>query len=123
MTKRCDYCNHTFTSIEKGGIVTYTDGVDDEVIFEDQVSEILSEKEDTPKFNGGRPKRTGYFFKGWDKTISEKVTRNVTYTAQWEKINTINPKTNDNILLYVLMLEISVLGFIGVNIYNKKIDM
>lgn len=35
--------------------VTYTDGVDDEVIFEDQVTTDLSDGDATPAFNGTLP--------------------------------------------------------------------
>ena len=71
--------------------VTYTDGVDDEVIFEDQVTTDLSDGDATPAFNG-TPARDGYTFKGWSPAIAETVTDNVTYTAQWEKKDTSDPK-------------------------------
>ena len=71
--------------------VTYTDGVDDEVIFEDQVTTDLSDGDATPAFNG-TPARAGYTFKGWSPAVAETVTDNVTYTAQWEKKDSTAPK-------------------------------
>ena len=64
--------------------VTYTDGVDGKVIFEDQVYSDLQRGEKTPAFNG-TPIRSGYTFKGWLPEVSATVTETVTYVAQWEK--------------------------------------
>lgn len=71
--------------------VTYTDGVDDEVIFEDQVTTDLSDGDATPAFNG-TPDRDGYTFKGWNPAVAETVSGDITYTAQWEKKDTSDPK-------------------------------
>ena len=69
-------------SCEQKYTVTYTDGVDGEVIFEDQVYyKKLGEK--TPEFRG-TPTRTGYKFIRWDPAVSGTVTGNATYTAVWE---------------------------------------
>lgn len=70
--------------------VTYTDGVDDEVIFEDQVTTDLLEGDATPAFNG-TPARDGYTFKGWSPKVAETVSGDVTYTAQWEKKDSETP--------------------------------
>ena len=40
---------------------------------------------ETPKF-GGNPTRNGYTFEGWSPAVSETVTGNVTYVAQWKAI-------------------------------------
>ena len=64
--------------------VTYTDGVDGEEIFKDQVYTVEFGKA-TPAFNG-TPTRDGYKFTGWTPTVADTVTRNATYTAQWEKL-------------------------------------
>ena len=64
--------------------VTYTDGVDNEEIFKDQTYTVESGKA-TPAFNG-TPARDGYKFTGWTPTVADIVTRNATYTAQWEKL-------------------------------------
>ena len=64
--------------------VTYTDGVDNEEIFKDQVYTVEFGKA-TPAFNG-TPARDGYKFTGWTPTVADTVTRNATYTAQWEKL-------------------------------------
>ena len=62
--------------------VTYTDGVDGEEVFADQVYENLLSGIDTPAFNG-TPTRDGYRFTGWEPEVSDTVTGNVTYAAQW----------------------------------------
>ena len=64
--------------------VTYTDGVEGEEIFKDQVYTVEFGKA-TPAFNG-TPARDGYKFTGWTPTVADTVTRNATYTAQWEKL-------------------------------------
>ena len=64
--------------------VTYTDGVDNEEIFKDQVYTVEFGKA-TPAFNG-TPARDGYKFTGWTPGVADTVTRNATYTAQWEKL-------------------------------------
>ena len=62
--------------------VTYTDGVDGEVVFADQVYDNLLSGTTTPAFNG-TPTREGYVFAGWKPAVAKKVTANATYTAQW----------------------------------------
>ena len=62
--------------------VTYTDGVDGEEVFANQVYENLLSGTDTPAFNG-TPTREGYVFAGWKPAVAKKVTANATYTAQW----------------------------------------
>ena len=64
--------------------VTYTDGVDNEEIFKDQVYTVEFGKA-TPAFND-TPARDGYKFTGWTPAVADTVTRNATYTAQWEKL-------------------------------------
>ena len=64
--------------------VTYTDGVDNEEIFKDQVYTVEFGKA-TPAFNG-TPTRDGYKFTGWTPAVADTVTRNATYTAQWERL-------------------------------------
>ena len=68
--------------------VTYTDGVDGEEVFADQAYGNLLSGTDTPAF-GGTPTREGYRFGGWDPEVSKAVTKNVTYTAKWEKLYTV----------------------------------
>lgn len=65
--------------------VTYTDGVDTEEVFKDQVYTNLRKGADTPAFDGGTPTRKGYNFTNWLPAVAETVTDNATYTAQWEK--------------------------------------
>ena len=63
--------------------VTYTDGVEDEEVFADEVHENLSSGVATPAFSGGTPTRTGYVFKGWNPEVAATVTGNATYVATW----------------------------------------
>ena len=63
--------------------VTYTDGVDGEVVFADQVYDNLLSGTDTPDFVG-TPEREGYVFAGWNPAVAETVTGSVTYTATWK---------------------------------------
>ena len=62
--------------------VTYTDGVDGEVVFEDKVFSDLVVGTATPHF-GETPTRAGYTFTGWSPAVEEKVTNNITYNATW----------------------------------------
>ena len=65
--------------------VTYTDGVGG-TAFANQVQRV-KRGAPTPAFNG-IPSRSGYTFTGWAPAVTDTVTGNVTYTAQW--------KNNDN---------------------------
>ena len=70
------------TGIKSRYTVTYTDGVNDEVVFEDKVFNNLVVGTQTPQF-GGTPTRAGYTFTGWSPAVEEKVTKNITYNATW----------------------------------------
>ena len=63
--------------------VRYTDGVENETIFEDKVTSGLNYNDDTPKF-GNDPVRIGYEFMKWTPEVEEKVTADATYIAQWQ---------------------------------------
>lgn len=62
--------------------VVYTDGVENEEVFADQIYSGLAENSETPAFVG-RPSRRSYAFAGWSPAVSDTVTENVIYTAQW----------------------------------------
>lgn len=66
--------------------VTYTDGVKNEEIFKDQVTDRLIHGSVTPMFDG-TPERTGYVFVGWDPVVSLIVTGDAVYTAQWKPVS------------------------------------
>ena len=70
------------TGIKSRYTVTYTDGVDGEVVFEDKVFPDLVVGTPTPKF-GETPTRAGYTFTGWSPAVEENVTNNITYNATW----------------------------------------
>lgn len=70
--------------------VTYTDGVDDAVIFMNQITDGLRYGAITPAAPAVST-RPGYTFKGWLPEISPKVTEDTIYIAQWTK----NPETEN----------------------------
>ena len=65
--------------------VRYTDGVDGEEVFADQITENLPSGATTPAFVG-TPTREGYEFVGWTPEVEATVTDNVIYTARWEEV-------------------------------------
>ena len=67
--------------------VTYTDGVEDAVIFNDQSTSGLLAGDATPAM--ADPVREGYRFDGWEPAVTETVTADTTYTAKWTKLYTI----------------------------------
>lgn len=132
VTKVCQYCDYEVVDNQVGYSVTYTDGVENEEIFEDQ-SAIVPKDETTPAFNGETPSREGYSFKGWDPKVEKTVTKNVTYTAVWEKNaaaastsdntgNTNDPKTGDtsNSILWLALLLMSGITATGIVTVRRK---
>ena len=71
--------------------VTYTDGVENEEIFAGKVCAVEQDSA-TPAFDGN-PTRSGYTFMGWSPAVTETVTADVTYTAQWKRIYRPTPST------------------------------
>ena len=71
--------------------VTYTDGVENEEVFANQVYPV-KKGDPTPAFEG-TPTRTGYKFLGWNPEVAETVTVNATYTAKWEKVESVDKPT------------------------------
>lgn len=67
--------------------VTYTDGVNDEPIFADEVHQSVKYGAPVPAYNNGtNPTRKNYTFAGWDSTVPDTMpANNLTFTAQWEK--------------------------------------
>ena len=72
--------------------VTYTDGVESEEVFADQVFDKLLKDTATPTI--ADPTRYGYVFAGWNPAVADKVSGNATYTAKWyeDKIDKDNPE-------------------------------
>ena len=75
--------------------VTYTDGVNHEEVFKDQVYKVAKGSA-TPGFDGDTPTRSGYTFMGWSPTVAETVTADVTYIAQWKRNGGHHPSKPDN---------------------------
>lgn len=71
--------------------VTYTDGVENEEILADKVC-VVEQDSATPAFDGNLT-RSGYTFMGWSPAVTETVTADETYTAQWKRIYRPTPST------------------------------
>ena len=84
----CEAVPDTFT-------VTYTDGVEDEVIFENDVHTGLNAGDATPAFVGGTPNREGYTFAGWEPEVAETVTETVIYVAMWTPVEPKAPTADE----------------------------
>ena len=104
--------------------VIYTDGVKNKVIFKDEVHKDLAYGSDTPKFTGGTPKRTGYTFTGWSPKVTDTVTKDVTYVAQWKSNSGKDnvPKTGSGEIAMILgsVLMFSFCGAAAVCVYDRK---
>ena len=108
---------------EKLYTVTYTDGVKGKA-FKDQVYKDLESGADTPKFDG-KPTRKGYTFTGWSPKVTDTVTKDVTYVAQWKSVKNGKdniPKTGDSEIVMVLgsVLLFSFCGAAAVSVYDRK---
>ena len=108
---------------EKLYTVTYTDGVKGKA-FKDQVYSDLEAGTDTPKFDG-KPTRKGYTFTGWSPKVTDTVTKDVTYVAQWKSVKNGKdniPKTGDGEIVMVLgsVLLFSFCGAAAVSVYDRK---
>lgn len=108
---------------EKLYTVTYTDGVKGKA-FKDQVYSDLEAGTDTPKFDG-KPTRKGYTFTGWSPKVTDTVTKDVTYVAQWKSTKNGKdniPKTGDSEIVMVLgsVLLFSFCGAAAVSVYDRK---
>ncbi len=116
--------NVTYTAKwEKLYTVTYTDGVKGKA-FKDQVYKDLEAGTDTPKFDG-KPTRKGYTFTGWSPKVTDTVTKDVTYVAQWKSTKNGKdniPKTGDSEIVMVLgsVLLFSFCGAAAVSVYDRK---
>lgn len=116
--------NVTYTAKwEKLYTVTYTDGVKGKA-FKDQVYSDLEAGTDTPKFDG-KPTRKGYTFTGWSPKVTDTVTKDVTYVAQWKSVKNGKdniPKTGDGEIVMVLgsVLLFSFCGAAAVSVYDRK---
>ena len=75
--------------------VTYEDGENGSV-FKAVSFLNLKKGEATPTIDD--PIRVGYKFAGWEPTVAATVTKDVTYIAQWEEVDTtFTVKYNDNV--------------------------
>ena len=100
--------------------VTYTDGVENEEIFKDQVYEGLLSGEATPKFEGKEPTRKGYVFAGWKLAVAEKVTGNATYVAQWKKLDAAQTGDTMNLTVWYCLLGAAGMCFVAAFVLAKK---
>ena len=67
--------------------VTYTDGVNDETIFADEVHQSVKYGAPVPAYNNGtKPSRENYTFAGWDPAVPETMpAHHLMFAAKWEK--------------------------------------
>ena len=100
--------------------VTYTDGVEGEEVFKDQVYEGLLSGEATPKFDGREPTRKGYIFAGWKLAVADTVTGNATYVAQWKKLDAAQTGDTMNLTVWYCLLGAAGMCFVAAFVLAKK---
>ena len=98
--------------------VTYTDGVDNEEVFADQVYTV-KKGDKTPAFNG-TPEREGYVFLGWEPEVAETVTGNATYVAQWKKLDAAQTGDTMNLTVWYCLLGAAGICFVAAFVLAKK---
>ena len=102
--------------------VKYNDNVKGKA-FKEQVYENLKYNEETPDFYG-TPKRSGYTFTGWKPVVADRVTKDVTYYAQWKSNSGKDkvPKTGDGQIVMILgsVLLFSFCGATAVYLNDRK---
>ncbi len=107
--------------------VTYTDGVDNVILFPDQVYSGLKSGDRTPGFVGV-PERRGYRFVGWEPRVSQTVTGDAVYKAVWERIVVWSddpgkgPRTGDesNLALWTVLMLGAGAAAAGAVLYVRK---
>lgn len=75
--------------------VTYTDGVEGQEIFKDEVYSDLKIGDVTPKFKGSL-ERKDYVFTGWNPEVTNKVAGTAVYTATWAVDENGNDKPDND---------------------------
>ena len=103
--------------------VTYEDGAKGKA-FKTQEYTDLAYGSATPKFDG-TPKRSGYTFTGWSPKVTDTVTKDVTYVAQWKSTKNGKdnvPKTGDGQIVMILgsVLLFSFCGATAVCLNDRK---
>lgn len=116
----------TYTAQWKKVDTTFTVKYNDNVkgkAFKEQVYEDLEYNEDTPGFNG-KPTRSGYTFTGWKPVVTDRVTEDVVYYAQWKSNSGKDkvPKTGDGQIVMILgsVLLFSFCGATAVYLNDRK---
>ena len=107
--------------------VTYTDGVDNVILFPDQVYSGLKSGDRTPGFVGV-PERRGYRFVGWEPRVSQTVTGDAVYKAVWERIVVWSydpgkgPRTGDesDLALWTVLMLGAGAAAAGAGLYVRK---
>ena len=84
-TWKDDKNNNGTPDDEEYRTITYTDGVENAVVFEDQVYGNQLDGLATPAYVGSLEKiRTDYVFAGWDPEVKKLVDGTQTYAATWK---------------------------------------
>lgn len=92
-------------------------------MFNDDVHTDVISGSKTPEFRG-KTLREGYTFNGWDPVVSETVTKDIIYVAQWEKKDVpVLPGTgvSNNVTGY--LIGTAGLLFLIIGVLNKKNKM
>ena len=90
-------------------------------MFTDDIHKNVVNGSKIPEFRGATI-REGYLFKGWDPLVSDTVTKDIVYVAQWEKKDVpVLPGTGveSNMTGYLIVGAGLLLVVIGL-IYNKN---
>lgn len=92
--------------------VVYTDGLTSDLtegngtVFENQVHVGIALDAPTPKFEG-EPIRDGYRFVGWEPSVREFVSDDITYNAVWEKEYTYTTRLSNGVSVSVIAAQSS----------------
>ena len=76
--------------------IIYTDGVEEETIFPDQVYDGLLSGLGIPAFVG-TPELDGYIFEGWSPEVNGQVQKDTVFTAQWKKNATVDTSSDESV--------------------------
>ena len=116
----------TYTALWEAVDTTFTVKYNDNVkgkAFKEQVYENLKYNEETPDFYG-TPTRSGYTFTGWKPVVTDRVTKDVVYYAQWKSSSGKDrvPKTGDGQIVMILgsVLLFSFCGATAVCLNDRK---
>ena len=90
-------------------------------MFKDDIHKNVVSGSKTPEFRGTTI-REGYTFKGWDPVVSETVTKDIIYVAQWEKKDVpVLPGTGLETNMTGYLMGVAGLLLVVIGMLDKKI--